>query len=167
MRKRTAVLVPALAVLGAVGASTVATATAPSGASGPPLARGVFVHGVDAKFKVRTEHGMQVSAVKDVAQAVVQEITLVAGGNTGWHSHPGPAIVVVSQGVLTVYDGDDPTCTGHTYGQGESFVDPGDGHVHIARNETGGLTKVWVTYLIPGTDPTTSPRVDQPDPGNC
>ena len=167
MRKRTVVLVPVLAVLGALGASTIATATPGSGAAGPVLARGVFEHGLDAKFKVRTEHGAQVSAVKGPAQAVVQEITIAPGGHTGWHSHHGPAIVVVMQGALTLYDGDDPDCVGHAYEKGEAFIDPGQGHVHIGRNETDGVIKVSVTYLIPGTDPATSPRIDQPHPGNC
>jgi hypothetical protein len=48
-------------------------------------------------------------------------------------AHPGAAFIVVTQGTLTVYDGNDPTCTPHVYGPGTGFLDPGFGHVHIAR----------------------------------
>jgi hypothetical protein len=29
---------------------------------------------------------------------------------TGWHTHPGPSLVIVTQGSVTNYDGDDPSC---------------------------------------------------------
>ena len=37
--------------------------------------------------------------------------TVAPGGNSGWHTHPGPSFVVVKSGTATLYDGDDPTCT--------------------------------------------------------
>jgi hypothetical protein len=30
--------------------------------------------------------------------------------NSGWHTHPGPSFVIVTQGTVTVYDGDDLAC---------------------------------------------------------
>jgi len=86
-------------------------------------------------------------------------------GSTGWHSHPGPAFIVVTQGTLTVYDGNDPACTPHQYGQGSGFFDPGFGHVHIARNE--GSTPVTVVQTYLNVPPGGSPRIDAPAPGNC
>jgi hypothetical protein len=36
---------------------------------------------------------------------------IVSGGSTGWHSHPGPAVVIVKSGSLTLYDaGASVTC---------------------------------------------------------
>ena len=32
--------------------------------------------------------------------------------STGWHTHPGPSLVIVTQGTVTEYDGDDPNCGG-------------------------------------------------------
>ena len=165
MHRTALIVVPVLAAAGVLGATTLAGASPGKDVTGPVLARGVFPDGLDAKFKVRQEHGVQVSAVKGPAQAVVQEITLQAGGHTGWHSHHGPAVAVVKEGALTVYDAD--ACSGETYEAGEAFVDPGQGHVHLARNETGDATRLYVTYLVPGTDPATSPRIDQPAPRDC
>jgi hypothetical protein len=60
---------------------------------------------------------------------------------TGWHTHPGPSLVIVTQGTATEYDGDDPTCTPHVYSANgtNAFIDPGDGHVHIIRDESGAV----------------------------
>ena len=33
--------------------------------------------------------------------------------NTGWHSHPGHSLIIVTSGTLTDYEADDPTCTPH------------------------------------------------------
>ena len=49
------------------------------------------------------------------------------GGTTGWHTHPGPSIIMVTAGQLTAYDGDDPTCTPHVFSLGASFIDPAEG----------------------------------------
>src|SRR6476646_5389782 len=32
-------------------------------------------------------------------------------GTTGWHTHPGPSLIIVTAGTVTVYDGDDRSCT--------------------------------------------------------
>lgn len=98
--------------------------------------------------------------------AVMQQIVLGPGGQTGWHSHPGPAVVLVKAGELSLYSGDDPTCTGRTYSAGESFIDSGQGHVHIGRNlSSTENAELWVTYFdVPVGE---SVRVDAADPGNC
>lgn len=86
---------------------------------------------------------------------------------TGWHTHLGPSFVTVTVGSVTVYDGSDRKCRPHVYTAGtatSSFVDPGDGHVHIVRDESGALAEAVVVQLIPTGAPT---RVDAVDPGNC
>ena len=52
---------------------------------------------------------------------------VLPGGTSGWHTHPGPSIVVVKSGTATLYDGDDPTCTPHVVEAGGAFVDIGGG----------------------------------------
>jgi hypothetical protein len=97
---------------------------------------------------------------------VVQHIVLAPGGQTGWHSHPGPAIAVIIAGELTLYSGDDPACSGRTYGAGETLVDSGQGHVHIARNlSSTSNAELWVTYF--DVPPDMGARIDAPAPGNC
>jgi hypothetical protein len=88
--------------------------------------------------------------------------------STGWHTHPGPSFVIVTQGSVTVYDGDDPACTPHVYTAGtpsNAFVDPGGGHVHIIRDESGAVAKTVAVQFVPAG--TTTRRQDVPDPGNC
>lgn len=105
---------------------------------------------------------LKTKAPLDVAD---QTITIQAGGDTGWHSHPGPALVVIKTGTFTLYDGDDPRCTPHVFTAGQAFVDRGGGHTHIGRNESGGTVELSVTYLLPVG---AGPRMDvTPAPGNC
>ena len=97
----------------------------------------------------------------------VQQNTWEAGGSTGWHTHPGPSLVVVTEGSVTVYEGDDPTCTPHVYTAGsadDSFVDIGGGDVHLVRNETAAEAKAVAIQLIPAG---AERRLDADDPGNC
>src|SRR5438034_2480753 len=54
---------------------------------------------------------------------VVSKITVVPGGSSGWHSHPGGAIAIVQQGELTLYESVGNHCDVTTYTQGQSFVD--------------------------------------------
>ena len=49
---------------------------------------------------------------------VVQQITIAPGGHTGWHTHPGNAVAAIKSGTLTIYDGDDPSCSGRDYPAG-------------------------------------------------
>jgi hypothetical protein len=156
-----------IASLAAAGAVVAALATVllatPGSAVGTVWARAGFADSVDIKIKLRDER--EVIHVPQAADTVMQQIIIPAGGHTGWHSHPGPAIALVKNGELTLYSGDDPTCTGHTFGASQGFVDSGQGHVHIARNLTTQNTEVWVTYL--DVPPGESVRNDKPDPGNC
>jgi quercetin dioxygenase-like cupin family protein len=39
-----------------------------------------------------------------------QMITFEPGGQSGWHTHPGPVFISVIEGTMTFYEGDDPDC---------------------------------------------------------
>jgi len=95
----------------------------------------------------------------------VQSKSFAPGWYTGWHTHPGPTLVVVKSGTVTYYDGDDPSCTPHVVPAGEGFVDPGGGHVHIVRNEGTIPAQVFATRIVPAGE--TGTRKDVPAPGNC
>ena len=87
--------------------------------------------------------------------------------SSGWHTHPGPSLVIVTQGTVTAYDGDDPSCTPHVYSANgtNSFVDIGGGAVHIIRDESGAVAKTTVVQLIPAG--ATRRQDVTPAPGNC
>jgi quercetin dioxygenase-like cupin family protein len=66
----------------------------------------------------------------------VQSNVWQPGGTTGWHSHPGHSLIVVTAGTITDYESDDPACAPKVYTQGMSFVDEGGSHAHVIRNES-------------------------------
>lgn len=165
MRKNIAVGLLTAAV-GAIALAGSVMATPGSGVlSAPVLARGAFADEVDIKFKISGDEAA-VLHVPRAQETVVQSIDIAPGGHTGWHSHPGPVVVVVASGQLTFYSSDDPTCTAKVYTAGQAFVDSGQGHVHIARNEQQDQnTRLLATYFdVPAG---AAFRIDAPRPGNC
>jgi quercetin dioxygenase-like cupin family protein len=152
-----AVVFAALAIL--VIAQTV-LATPGSGVTSTLFAVGTF-DGIEAKSKTGN-HRVRLRA-KGATDVHILENRIAPGGTFGWHSHPGPSIVVVKSGALTMYHGDDPTCTPHVFMAGSGFVDQGNA-VHVVRNEGDVDAVVYVTSIIPGG---AERRIDEPDPGHC
>ena len=95
----------------------------------------VLARGTYEPFKVKTDIVDFQAKAKSPLDVVVRQHDYVAGGSTGWHTHPGPVFITVKTGQLTFYEVDDPTCTPTIVNEGEGYVD--DGHGHIARNESG------------------------------
>src|SRR5436309_5381971 len=93
------------------------------------------------------------SDVYVVDNKLAPKSTTAAGGTTGWHSHPGPSLILVVAGTVTNYMGDDPSCTPHVYTAGMGFVDPGGGDVHILRNETSAQAETIAVQLLPKDAP--------------
>jgi quercetin dioxygenase-like cupin family protein len=128
--------------------------------SAPIFARGDFVDRVDVKVKFERDGNIIVSNAPDAGEVVVQEITMGPLGTTGWHSHPGPVVVVVKQGTLTYVRADGGVCTSTPYPAGSAFVDPGQGHAHTAFNfGTENLVLIATYFDVP---PGGSPRIDVP-----
>ncbi len=153
------------AAAGALALSSgLAVATTGSGVSGTVWARGSFADPVDLKLKL-ADGREQVIHAPNAQQTVMQSIVFEVGGHTGWHSHPGPVVVLVKSGELTLYDGDDPTCSGRAYSAGQAFIDRGQGHVHLGRNTATLNTELWVTYF--DVPPGGLFRNDAADPGTC
>ena len=125
--KRLIIVLAGWLFLAPLALAGVAQATTPSGTTTTTLGR------ISLGPYHETSPGFKIFA-KDPTDTVVTTTTIAPSGSTGWHSHPGPAFIVVTQGTLTVYDGDDPACAPHTYTQGSGFLDAGLGHVHIARD---------------------------------
>ncbi len=94
----------------------------------------------------------------------VQTNIWAPGGTTGWHTHPGHSLIIVTAGTVTAYEGDDVTCTPHVYTVGMGFADPGGDHIHLIRNEGTVEARTIAVQLIPAG---AVRRVDAPDPGTC
>jgi quercetin dioxygenase-like cupin family protein len=93
------------------------------------------------------------------------QITVNPGGSSGWHSHPGGAIIVVKQGTLSVYSPlGGSQCRVTTYNAGQAFFER-PGEVDQVVN-TGTIPYVlFVTF--PRVPQGNSARTDAPDPGTC
>jgi hypothetical protein len=84
----------------------------------------------------------------DGTDAFIQHVRLGPNVTTGWHTHPGPAIVTVVNGAVTYEDAAANRCVDATYRAGEGFVDRGFGHVHRAIAGADGAD-FYVVYLLP------------------
>jgi quercetin dioxygenase-like cupin family protein len=102
--------------------------------------------------------------VKGDSDVYVTRHTFPVGAHTGWHTHPGPSLITVIAGALTVYEADDPTCTPHVYQTGESFTDIGCGDVHLVRNEGTETAMDVAVQIVPAGAPR---RIEADQPANC
>jgi quercetin dioxygenase-like cupin family protein len=146
--------------LGVIVMAATALATSGLGVTSTPLGQGVLepididVKTGDWKLQLRT---------KRVSDLAFTENRVAPGGTFGWHSHPGPSLVIVKSGTSTFYRGDDPDCTPEVHPAGTAYVDPG-GVVHTARNEGTVELVLLVARLVPTGE---AQRIDEPNPGNC
>jgi len=136
----------------------VAQATPPAGQSTESLARGTtadeLVLRVQGKFPNQKANPWR-GRYKAPLDVTTLRITLPPGGTTGWHRHPGPGFMAVTQGAVTVYAND---CTKTTYTKGQSYVEV-PGLVNLVRND-GTEPAVFVgTFVVPST---ASLRLDVP-----
>lgn len=166
MRQREQLTFAAVITVMAGAVTAVVLATPASGIlSAPVVARGTFQIPVDIKFKV-DDGRKDVIHVPNAAETVMQQVVFGPGGHTGWHSHPGPVVVVVKSGVLTFFSGDDAGCTPRNYSAGQAFIDSGQGHVHLAANLSATENvELWATYF--DVPPGGAFRIDAANPGNC
>jgi Cupin domain len=126
------------------------------------LARGAY-----EDFKVRSVKGSPVEfdvKAKSTVDVVVRRHDYAIGSHTGWHSHPGPVFITVTEGTLTYYLYDDPTCTPHEVTKGSGFVD--DGRGHMVRNESGQPAQDMSVIIAPRAPALFRGELDAPNP-NC
>ena len=141
----------------------------PSAAQEPPAPiateflteRAVFTDDVDLKLKNKLDgKATEVINSKDPSRTVVARITVQPGAQFPWHTHPGPVIVNVAEGLLVYVAADD--CVERDYPAGTAFIDAGRGHVHTAFNPTDEATVLVATFFeAPEEGPLLNP-VDAP-----
>ena len=150
-----------------------AFATTPTGYKSTLLAKGRFTeidvlsHSIPsnlANARQRTNLWLSLQKTEGSSDLYVEQNVLQPRGSTGWHTHPGHSMIIVTIGTVTAYDGNDPACTPHVYKQGVTFVDPGGEHVHILRNESDSPAQTIAVQLIPAGS---TRRIDAAAPGNC
>lgn len=130
-----------------------------------PLARSHFVDEISAQFKLRLAgpKPQNVIQVPNASEVVVLRITFRPGDSIPWHTHPGPAIVAVTEGELTITNAGD--CVLRPYAAGEGFLDPGAPNAHRADNFGDTDAVVYVTFL--GIPPGLAPTNTNVQPASC
>ena len=158
-------------VLGFVGVAVyggLALATPPSGVTTSIIAVGRFddinaTTKTDIDSGTRTDFWQSRIDTKGLSDLHVLQNTIAPGGNFGWHSHPGPSLVIVKSGTATFYMADDPTCSPQVVQAGTGFVD--NGHdTHVVRNEGSVDLVTVVVSIVPAGF---GRRIDEPAPANC
>jgi hypothetical protein len=99
-----------------------------------------------------------------LSDVYVADNTYVPGGTSGWHTHPGPSVILVVSGTVTNYVGSDPSCTPHVYTAGQSYTDPGGKSVHMIRNEGTVEARTIAFQILPRG---ATRRIDEPEPVTC
>jgi quercetin dioxygenase-like cupin family protein len=156
--KKTALMAAMTAVI--LGGVVAITQASPASDVTPTrIARGTF-----QDFKLNTDPNSPIefhAKAKSPVDFFVRQHDYNPGGQTGWHTHPGPVFITVTQGTLTYYLRNDPSCERHEVHTGEGFVD--DGHGHLVRNETGEPAQDVSVILAPVAGAFRG-ELDAPDP---
>jgi hypothetical protein len=147
-----------------------AHATPPSGVTNPTWSPvvGRFADGIHTFAKTDVDPGPKKDFwkarinVKGATDVHVLENIIAPNGTFGWHSHPGPSMVIVKAGTLSVYHA--PDCMREDFGPGSplgtTFVDGGH-DTHMVRNNGTVIAEVYVVSIIPaGFDR----RIEEPNP---
>jgi quercetin dioxygenase-like cupin family protein len=117
-----------------------------------------------SEFDRRAKAWLSLETAAGSSNLYIQSNVWQPGGSTGWHTHPGHSLILVSAGTVTEYETPDPDCKPHVYTEGMSFVDPHHDLAHIIRNEGDGEARTIAIQLVPAG---AARRIDSADPGNC
>ena len=99
----------------------------------------------------------------DNADVEVSNQTAISMGSTsGWHSHPGPVLVLIKSGIATLYDADGLGCTARTFPAGATFVE--GTNPHVLRNEGAVPLEITAVFFVPAGSPR---RIEAAVPANC
>jgi quercetin dioxygenase-like cupin family protein len=97
----------------------------------------------------RKDLWLSIQKTKGPSDLYVQSNEWAVGGSSGWHSHPGHSLIIVTEGSVTAYEADDPSCTGQTFSAGGNTGLVDAGHVHLVRNEGSVVARAIVVQLVP------------------
>lgn len=116
-------------------------------------------------FTYQTVTPLMTCSASTTCDTAMQQLTIPAGGYTGWHTHPGPTFVAVAGGEGTLYH-DMAGCPATKYAVGTGFMQPPT-EVHNMRNEGSTPLVLWAFYALPPGTANAAIRIDQPQPAAC
>ena len=160
-------VIRSLALFASVAFSVPALATPGSGITITPIANGRF-----GTLQINTEGdktgkwGMILKTLDD-SDIGSSRVTVQPQGYGGWHSHPAPNFLTVTQGTIEWVDS--TTCTVRVLKAGDTLIEPAY-RAHNAWNPepAGGQVAEIVDFRIKPTS-VVGPafRIDEPVPNNC
>jgi quercetin dioxygenase-like cupin family protein len=157
--KRTTLLVTlgvsVLALLAVVVGA--ALATTPKGVTPTPLTRATL-----GEFEAE-HNGIEVESDRTSADFALAKVVIEPGGTTGWHHHPGVALVSVNSGAVTEYD---KNCHKSVFKAGEGFTES-NGAVHVVRNQGKANAVLYVTFIAPTKTLAEGLVILDPKPKGC
>src|SRR5215213_6552485 len=134
-----------------------ALATTPKGVTPTPLTRATL-----GKFEAENQ-GIEVESQSTSADYALAKVVIEPGGTTGWHHHPGVALISVNSGAVTEYD---KNCHKSVYKAGEGFVET-KGEVHVVRNKGKANAVLYVTFIAPTKTSADGLVILDPKPKGC
>jgi len=114
------------------------------------------------KFEAEN-NGIEVESQHTSADFALAKVVIEPGGTTGWHHHPGVALVSVTSGAVTEYD---KNCHKSVIKAGEGFFET-NGEVHVVRNKGKANAVLYVTFIVPTTTPADGLVILDPKPKGC
>lgn len=144
-----------------------ALATPGSGFAPAPIVNGTFgtLH-VNTPGDKTGKWGLNLKTL-DSTDLGADRLTIQPGGFSGWHAHPAPVFVTVTQGTIIAYDGSDPLCPGRTYSVGQSFIERAYG-AHDVQNASSSVGAEYIAITIkPSGFVGPAFRLDRAKPNNC
>jgi quercetin dioxygenase-like cupin family protein len=114
------------------------------------------------KFEAHND-GIELESERRSADAAIAKVVIEPGGSTGWHHHPGVALVAINSGTVSEYD---VKCEKSVYKAGEGFVESND-EVHLVRNHGKADAVLYVTFIVPTSTPADGLLIDDPQPKGC
>jgi quercetin dioxygenase-like cupin family protein len=158
MRRTTLLVTVGVSVLAflalVVGA---ALATTPKGVTPTPLTRATL-----GTFEAE-HNSIEVESERTSADFALAKVVIEPGGTTGWHHHPGVALVSVNSGAVTEYD---KNCHKSVFKAGKGFVES-NGEVHVVRNRGKADAVLYVTFIAPTKTPADGLVILDPKPKGC
>jgi hypothetical protein len=123
-----------------------AIAFAAAALAGAALGVGIAVAAITSQTTVADSSAVRLLSVRSAADDL----------DSGWHKHPGPAIVQVQAGFLKLYQG---SCEPTIVGPGETFIEVPELPI---RGVAKGHVEWTTTFVIPQGVPPASPVTTDP-----
>ena len=152
-------------------ASTILTAPALA-TPGQGFAPSPIVNGSFGKLNIHTagdktdKWGLILKTLDDTDMGA-DRLSVAAGGFSGWHAHPSPVFVTVTQGSIVWFDGSDPLCTATTYTAGQSFIERAYGPHNVVNASATQPAEFIAIVIKPSGFVGPSFRLDRAEPNNC